>query len=167
VLRKVNWSAVRRGFLCVWLPFHCVAVVGWMLPVRSAVGQSIRAVAAPYLYLTGTAQWWDLFAPNPTSLDVEVLARMTYADGTTKDWWFPRVHTLGVVAGYREDRWRKFIENVHARPQFWPGLARYAVAVNRGPGPVRVELVRYWRLVPDIGEQPKKWNSYRFWEGVE
>lgn len=164
---RLSKSALKGAFLRVWLACHCVFVAGWLLPPASAVGSSVRALGRPYLQLTGVMQWWDLFAPNPVARDVELSARLTYKDGTVKEWWFPRVHTLGYFAGYRQDRWRKLVENVsdNNAASVWPSLAAYAARVNPGPGPVRVELLRSMRLVPGFQQPENQWSTVRLWEG--
>lgn len=166
---RLTKPALKAAFLRAWLCCHIVFVTGWLLPPQSAVGASLRGLGRPYLLLTGTSQWWDLFAPNPLARDVEICAQITYKDGTTRDWWYPRVSKLGYIQGYRQDRWRKLIENVSSDDAslYWPALASYAARVNPGPGPVRVRLVRATRLVPGFGQPERAWTMQTIWEGYE
>ena len=159
--RRVNrlerrwWGrAAVNAFIC----WHLFALAIWLLPSSSAVVQSPLGVGLvrPYMTLTAFAQSWNMFAPYPDKLDVTLEARILYADGETRSWYFPRMASMGYVRRYQEQRWRKIVEvATHGSTQvLWGSLARYAARVNDYDSqnrPVSVALFTHSRQIPAPG----------------
>src|SRR3954467_14504561 len=102
---------------------------------------------------TGLDQGWGLFAPNPRRQQIDVSARVEFADGSTRVWRLP--HDDAVVGTKRDYRWRKYMEFIVFVPgDALPGaLARYAARAVSSPGqrPVRVVVTRRSQLLPSFG----------------
>jgi hypothetical protein len=153
-LEKRWWKRRAVNLFIVWQIF---AVFMWVMPSNSAIVQAFVGVVRPYMVITAMAQSWSMFSPNPDHMDVYLEAKITYANGQTKSWEFPRMTHLGYVKRYEEERWRKMTENVtHGSNQnLWPMLARYAARVNdpdpNNP-PVKVELIQHSRVIPSPGQ---------------
>jgi hypothetical protein len=147
-----------RWCVNLFIMFHVAAIVSWNLP-SSALQETVTNFFKPYVVFTGVWQSWSMFSPNPVSTDTYIGAVVHYHDGTTKPYTFPRMSLLGITAKYKQERWRKFIENTSTNSQmsYWPYLARYAALVNnpapRTNPPVAVDLYRYSRYIP-INEGP-------------
>ena len=142
----------------VFIVWHLFALAIWLSPSGSAIDQSPVGVGLvrTYMTLTSFAQSWSMFSPYPDKLDVTLEAQITYADGTRRSWFFPRMSHMGYARRYEEERWRKLIEvATHANSQaVWVGLARYAArANNRDPHnrPVSVLLLQHSRVIPPPG----------------
>ncbi len=153
-LEKRWWKRRAVNLFIIWQAF---ALFVWLMPGDSAVVQGLVGVVRPYLVVTAFAQSWSMFSPSPDHLDVYLEAKITYANGKTKSWEFPRMTHLGYVKRYEEERWRKMTENVtHGSNQnLWPMMARYAARVNNpdpNNPPVRVELIQHSRLIPPPGQ---------------
>ncbi len=153
-LEKRWWKRRAVNLFIIWQAF---ALFVWLMPGDSAVVQGLVGVVRPYLVVTAFAQSWSMFSPSPDHLDVYLEAKITYANGQTKSWEFPRMTHLGYVKRYEEERWRKMTENVtHGSNQnLWPMMARYAARVNNpdpNNPPVRVELIQHSRLIPPPGQ---------------
>ena len=80
----------------------------------------------PYLYGADLEQNWGVFAPDPRQQTVDVLALVTFADGSTETWQVPRRNP--VVGEYIDYRWLKWTEWVvsPAYPELAKPTALYA-----------------------------------------
>src|SRR6476661_2961299 len=102
-------SPSRRFWLNAFIVWNLFAVGIWLLP-NSTLRQSCSELVRPYLMLTGLAQGWTMFSPNPSDVDLYIEARVTYADGHVRGWSYPRMIDMGYVERYRRERFRKMIE---------------------------------------------------------
>ncbi len=165
-----------KGFVL----FHLVAITSWTLPNAAppvAAGRMPAQGLDPfllwnsrnlkdspirlYLFSTGFWQFWDMFAPTPIRTDTWGDARVTFGDGQSEIYLFPRSSTSPIPQKILTERFRKFFERAHLEKNqaLWPYLAGgVAKDVERTEGrkPVRVELRRYLRVVagPDEVQQP-------------
>lgn len=122
------------------------------------------AIAQPYLNATGLGQRWRIFAPYPRRDVVYLEARVRHSDGRASIWRPPRNGPL--VGGYRDYRWRKFVEHVvpaavgvEPRSRLRPLTARFAARQSRlgGTRPVLVTLVvRTARVLPPDPRLPSR-----------
>ena len=122
-----------------------------------------------YLLFTGFWQYWDMFSPNPASIDFYGTATITYKNGDKKLYTFPRMFTLGIPQKYVSERYRKFYERAHTEADNWewPTFAQRVALVNYkdlSNPPVTVLLTRHWYVVPLPEQQGyeklvKEWKS--------
>lgn len=102
-----------------------------------------------YLLFTGFWQYWDMFSPNPASIDFYGTALVCYKDGTAKNYQFPRMYTMGIPKKYVSERYRKFYERAHTEDDswIWPIFAQRVALINdydpNNP-PVKIVLTRHW-----------------------
>ncbi len=101
------------------------AGTGWLLFWNSRYLKELRPVQA-YVLSTGTWQYWDMFAPDPSNTDWYCAADVTYKDGTTKAVPYPRMNDLPIPMKYVKERYRKFFERAHNRDlsAMWPPFAQ-------------------------------------------
>lgn len=128
------------------------------------------AIPNTYMARTGLWQYWDMFAPNPASVDFWVDAIVLYEDGSYKVYQYPRMYELGILEKYFKERYRKYYERVNA-DEFswrWPSFAqRIALLSYVEPDnpPVEVTLRRHWRVIQPPGEETQyDYNSYLFYK---
>jgi hypothetical protein len=162
---------VRIG-LSAFVAFHLFCIVFWCIPIDSPLIVRFRESVKPYVLWTGLFQKWDMFAPDPSKLNNYVGAILTYRDGRTAEWDFPRMENLGYVDRYFKERYRKYANDnlrIDARSALWPDAARYVARLNAADPanpPVEVALVRHWSEVPPPGAHgeppPSPWNQYVF-----
>ena len=110
--------------------------------------------ARPVLDLTGLHQNWNLFAPNPRRVTLQLEALITYADGMTETWRPPKDDPF--VGVYRTFRWRKWASYVLDRSNdsnLWAPTAAWIARthVRDGRPPVRVQLIRRSYVAPRPG----------------
>lgn len=133
-------------------------------PPTRVVGGAMRA----YLLPTGMWQYWDMFAPNPSNLDVWVDAEVVFQDGTAKVHAYPRMAKLSIPMKYVQERFRKFLERAHAEnyQYAWPTFAqRIALSEFEDPAnpPVSVTLRRHFREVQPPGQPtPATYREYLY-----
>jgi hypothetical protein len=114
----------------------------------------------------GLTQRWDMFSPEPKSVDVHVMAEVTFADGRTTTVNLSKMDEYGFLARYQRNRWRKFF-NDHVRldrnSAMWEPVVRN-IARNfeshGKSGPISVVLLRYWRLVRKPDDSVESLPSY-------
>jgi hypothetical protein len=138
------------------------SLVLWNLPAgrphdraRTAIGPIVQAV--------GLEQDWALFAPEPRSFGVGVLATVTHRDGRVEVWEPP--HNGLVLSPYRTYRWQKYVERLRADDNagLWEPTARW-VARQAGDDVVKVVLTRTFRdvAVPGDGTARPAQGRYDF-----
>jgi hypothetical protein len=160
-----------RWALTAFLVFHLVAITSWCLPLNSVLNDRWKQAIRPYMLWTGLFAAWDMFAPNPATLNSYIDAQITFRDGTAKTWSVPRMHEIGYVDRYFKERYRKFSTEYLRMDSYnimWPDAARYIARVNSTPGnpAVAVTLIRSWSEInppsPTGQYVPSPWNHFPF-----
>ena len=143
-----------RRLLSAFIVFVLGALVVTNLPPSELKRQAFRVVD-PFLDVTALHQRWDLFAPDPRRVTLQLEAELTYADGTRVTWRRPVGDRF--LGQYRHYRWRKLVSNVadEDQSQLWPDFARWVAEEHRRDGqlPALVELVRVTQLPNGFGER--------------
>lgn len=140
---RIERSPAGRRVLGTLLAFVVAVVLAWNLP-PSRLREALLPVVQPAVGVLGLEQRWNLFAPNPPQRTYQVVARITYVDGSLALWEPPA-----------NDRWRKWLGAVRvnqnrallAPTASW--IARHHDGAERGA--VRVEMIRRWRDLPPPG----------------
>ena len=107
----------------------------------------------------------ELFAPNPLSLNSRTEAEITYRDGQTELWKFPRPQDFGYIKRYTMEREHKFSFDSLQNDKFVvlrPDAARYIARLNNTKTdnpPVTVTLVGYRsQIAPPGSGLPEPWK---------
>jgi hypothetical protein len=121
-----------------------------------------------YVMSTGVWQSWDMFAPDPSSLDIYLDAEVTYTDGAKRIVPYPRMYDLSIGEKYIKERFRKYVERVNddVNDWKWPQLGRYMAQVaytDKNNPPVVVVMRRHFRYVAPQGDpQPQTYTDVAF-----
>lgn len=138
----------------------CVYVLGTGLylsppnPVRDAIGTQLVTV----WHTLGLGQGWSVFAPNLRRYNPHVTATVTFADGATLLYEFPRMEKMSLIEKFCKEKWRKFdVDNMpwSTASGYHEDVARYvARQVNNDVAnpPVQVAITVHWAAVPDLPE---------------
>ena len=134
----------------------------------------IDRMAVGPLLLLGLWQSWDMFSPDPRTIDICVELRCTNRDGTSDRRMLSDMVAMGYYERWQKDRWRKYF-NDHLRLDdehaLWQPFAEYATRRLREEGhdPVAIELVRWWRpcdpaIRPDLRADVRQtpWQNHVF-----
>lgn len=163
---RIESSATGRAVISAFVVVTLLGTLLTQMPA-SALGRFGDRVFGPYVEAVGLDQNWEVFAPDPRRLTLDVHAEVTFADGTTERWDVP---TGGMVVDtYRFYRWQKWMESVRAdaNSQLWEPTARWIARTHERDGRdvTRVTLVRRWYDTPPpgtSGERPD-FSSYEFY----
>ena len=167
---RLESSAAGRVLISVFLLVTVLALVFWNLPQSELKQQGLRPLA-PYVRATGLDQNWGVFAPNPRQQNLELIARVQYADGTRRTWRLPSGNAL--FGAYWDYRWRKWMEwtTNDAYSHLRDPAAQYILRQERkaGRSPVQVELIRRTSDLTAPGFRPRQlpWRSERFHSYIE
>jgi hypothetical protein len=104
---RLERSRAGRVLISLFILVTLVTVLTANLP-PSRLQVDLLKADHPYLYATDLQQNWGVFAPDPRSQTVDVLAQVTFADGSTETWQVPRRNP--VVGEYIDYRWLKWTE---------------------------------------------------------
>jgi hypothetical protein len=168
---ELSWERMRIPVISTFLIFYIYGITLWLLlpsPRRDAILKPVE----PLITYTGLWQGWTMFSPDPRMVNLDLDAIITYSDGTTTVWQYPRVDKLAFFEKMLKERYRKFGYdhlNWAAEKILWPDFARWVARINNsgGPTPVKVQLERHWAHVPPpekgIGNPlPPHANQYLF-----
>jgi hypothetical protein len=123
-----------------------------------------------YAGATGFWQYWDMFAPNPSDVDLWGDAEITYKSGATRHYQYPRIYLLPLPEKYIKERFRKFYERAGSREYqyLWPTFAQRVALINDdrpGDPPVKVSLYRHTMLIEPPGMPPRtKYESDNYFK---
>lgn len=119
----------KKGLVSLFIAVHCVMMFTSALPDRSVVGDRILQFLAPYHVFFGLDQTWSMFAPNPSAMNSYLDAVITFADGSTERWTFPRASQIdGLERFTAGERYRKYQqENLvpMENAELWFDLSRF------------------------------------------
>jgi hypothetical protein len=151
-----------RAVVNVFIMFHLAAMFAWCLPIQSILVTNFNERIKPYMLAFSLFQNWSMFAPDPPLENINVDAEITFRDGETRTWKFPRMHELGFVERYYEERYRKYAIDhlrVDSESGLRPDAARYVARLTPRPEnpPVTVVLYRSWSEIRPQGQD----GSYR------
>ncbi len=146
--QRLEESAFGRGMLSSLFVVTLIAIVAINLPQSDLRRQLLRP-GQPYLNAIGLDQNWALFAPDPRRVVIHVAATVSYDDGRTAQWSFPRDGAL--IGTYRDYRWRKWAENLinpANATALWRSAALWAAGQERRPGHAITKVSLVERFAP-------------------
>lgn len=165
------WNNIRKPIISAFILIYLMCVTLWLMapsPRRNALVDLYQ----PVMLWSGLWQSFDVFAPNPRDVNLDLEAHITYSDGSKSIWKYPRIDQMGLIERTIHERWRKFgldHLNWEKEKNLWPDFARFVAyqenSANRHP--VTIVLVRHWAYIPKpekgLGQPPPPHNSeYEF-----
>ncbi|XGC80057.1 hypothetical protein ACES2L_12040 [Bdellovibrio bacteriovorus] len=119
----------KKILISMFIALHVTVMVTAGLPDKSAVGKRILKSIAWYQIFFGLDQTWSMFAPNPSAVNSYLDATITFKDGTTEKWTFPRSSHMSSWDRFTSgERMRKYQqENLRPleRQDLWFDLSRF------------------------------------------
>jgi hypothetical protein len=138
---------VPHAAVSIFILFHLIAITAWAVPVNFLAVRELREIIRPYMLWTGLYQSWDMFAPNPKSIDAYIKAVVFTQDRHIKVWTFPRMEELSFGERYHKERYRKFAEMLpdQKNEALWPGVAAHVARLFNNPidPPDKVVLIEF------------------------
>lgn len=144
-----------------------VCLVAYMVAVALQMGPAVPlrnhlvVLVAPFLDYTGTWQNFAMFSPEPRRKNLFLSAVVTYSDGATAYYSYPRLERLNFWDRMQKERFRKygFDSLVHDENRgLWTDFARYVARQSAGSElvPIQVSLQRHESDVP----APKEFKKH-------
>lgn len=170
VSEAINYAPVRESPIFLWkaaisvfIICFCVVVTSWLLPAEFPKKLEITTLTYPPMVAFGWIQYWGVFAPNPRNVLYHATATITFEDGTTKLYEFPRTQMMSQWEKFCREKQRKMFSDDIPWPdyeQFRPAVARYLALSNANPNnqPVQITMEMHQAWVPD--PDPANW-TYR------
>jgi hypothetical protein len=138
---------VPHAAVSIFILFHLIAITCWAVPVNFSAVRELREIIRPYMLWTGLYQSWDMFAPNPKSINSYIKAVVFTQDRHMKVWTFPRMEELSFRERYPKERYRKFAEMLpdQKNEALWPGVAAHVARLFNNPidPPDKVVLIEF------------------------
>jgi hypothetical protein len=171
-LAAPTMARFKRPLINAFIILHLVAIGFWSLPLPVAPVTFVNGLTRPYVLGTGLWQSWDMFSPEPKSINVRMDTTLTLRDGSRlRRPFIP--NELGLLASYRRERYRKWAHDnvrIDANSGLWEPVALYfAKSVSNEANPVvQVELHRHWsetRVPTDPSQRQLRtpWRRFTFY----
>jgi hypothetical protein len=141
----------RRALISVFLIFNLSAILICLLPSSSGINHGLMGFVRPYLSFTSLSQSWQMFSPNPDGTDAYMGANIIMKSGKVVYFEYPRMEKLGYITKYREERYRKFIENARSNMYDWQPMCIWLAQRYKDQQPKIIVLSKYSRPVPPPG----------------
>jgi hypothetical protein len=146
-----NRESVRRAAISVFILFHLVAITCVALPWNLPITSSVKELVRPYMRWSGLYQTWDMFGPDPETVNSYVKSVIITQDRHMRVWSFPRMEELGLGERYEKERYRKFLEVLPQTQNapLWPDVARHlARSLNsQADPPDKVMLIQFQSVI--------------------
>ncbi len=130
---NIEYPPLRfRLFMTVVLSFYLFCIILILSP-DSALRNQLYKPVYPFLSALGFWQSWNVFAPTIRTENFHLLATITFIDGTTALWEFPRQDLLTGVEQMRAERFRKWANDrirYHEYGFLQPDAARYIARLH-------------------------------------
>jgi len=155
---------------------HVILIAAWAVPTRWPWVESFNHFTTPYVAGIGLWQGWDMFAPDPVTINRYIEAEILYSDGVLKNFDLGRMEKLPLFERYGKERYRKWANDsvrIDSNSVIWPDTALYVARIHDEPvrHPRKITLVRHWAEIPnpDIrfykvdDEITEGWSKYSFY----
>lgn len=149
-----------------------VWVLFWWLVYPTPLRTAMLKPFASAVVFSGLWQGWGVFSPNVRKRSIILFARVTYTNGTSDIWLYPRLDHMDVTKRAVLERYRKFAcdhINWEENSYLWPDFAKFVARLHSDDTRrVRsVDLYRMWKdlLPPErvLAGERMKFVSNRFY----
>lgn len=146
------WSRLRKPAISAFIIMFVYATALWLMAPFPARDALLRPLF-PYIFYVGMWQQYDAFAPSPRMTNIDITAVVTYADGSTTIWQYPRVETMGFLQRMQKERFRKYgydYLNWEDYEYLCPDFCRWVARMHNKDGktPLAVALERHEATIP-------------------
>ncbi|MFA6212003.1 MAG: hypothetical protein WCT03_17450 [Candidatus Obscuribacterales bacterium] len=147
LLSREEWARIRKPVISAFLILHCTLNYCYLFNNHPYINNVNHFFFGYYAFM-GLEQAWNVFAPEPRRGNPHLTAIVTYQDGTSKLWTYPRMERLDFFTKIPKERYRKFFDDNAAWsfPMVWPDIARYVARIHyaeKDNPPILVTLTRF------------------------
>ncbi len=150
-MSKEEWARIRKPVISAFIIVHLTIIYCYLFNNHPYIN-NVNHFFFRYFAFLGLDQSWNVFSPGPRTTNPHLSAVITYKDGTTRIWSYPRMERLDFFSKIPKERYRKFFDDNAAwsMPVLWPEIARYVARINYDTPdnpPQVVSLLRYWSSI--------------------
>jgi hypothetical protein len=161
--QKSIYSAGRRIAISLFILTYLTLVEIWVGPTSGYIGDKLQNIIRPVVVFSGLDQQWTLFSPVIRNINFHSTAVITFQDGSTKLYEWPRMEKLSFFDRWRFEKMRKFMNDCMPWPEyrdFWPALARFLTRANLNPKnqPTYVSLAYNFVEIPTFGNWTDRYH---------
>jgi hypothetical protein len=143
---------VFRTVFSVCIIAYAFALLVQMGPESPPRNRLIKLVS-PVLDYPALWQNFAVFSPEPRESNIYISAVVTFADGSSQYFAYPRLDRLSLWDRMQKERYRKYaLDNVYKDDDrgLWPDMARYVARLfyHAGRKPIAVSLQRNFSDIP-------------------
>ena len=162
LLSREEWARIRKPIISAFLILHCTLNYCYLFNNHPYINNVNRFFFGYYAFM-GLEQAWNVFSPGPRTTNPHLKALITYQDGTTRLWTYPRMERLDFFTKIPKERYRKFFDDNAAWniPVVWPDIAHYVARINYFDAdnpPILVSLIRFSSVILPMEEGMHKPN---------
>lgn len=172
--RKETPNGIWRGIISAFIALYCITIFVWLsddlligdeylnqIPLRSVAYDYAWKIAVVF----GWYQHWSLFSPNVRHSIFHETALITYEDGSTQLYEFPRMDKMDYWERHKHEKLRKMFNDNILYPwpnngfvKFLPSIAHYLAECNSNPQnqPSMVQIT--WNSNENPPPDPANWN---------
>lgn len=155
-----TWMAI----LSVFFAFYIADCLIWFMD-ECPFKEAVVPYTHPPMIAFGWTQYWSLFCPEVRNVIYHETAVVTFQDGSTRLYEFPRFDLMSEREHFKREKLRKmFLDNMPwpGYEQFLPVFGRYIARANDNPDsrPVQVTFVHNICNIPEPTFDMSKW-TYR------
>jgi hypothetical protein len=141
-----------RVLLTAFILVQLYVIAFWGMP-GSGFRYLMTRPIEKYVINSGLWHSWDMFSPDPLSINFSVDAEVIHKNGRSETWVFPRMEQLSMWDRFQKERYRKWRERVRqdAYGAIWDDTCRFIARktnTEAGNPPIRVILTRRWSSIP-------------------
>lgn len=149
---KIKFDLHHRIFLTVVIACYYIAVAVWNCP-DGLLKSSLMAMLRIPVDIFAVEQTWNMFGPNLRSWNGHSVAVITFTDGSSKIYEFPRMEMLTIFEKYKREKMRKlFIDNMNDQnfEAYLPSIAQAIADANyqKGNEPRLVTITLKYADIP-------------------
>jgi hypothetical protein len=155
-----TYTFLLKLAVSAFIIFHLTLIVCWMFP-NHPIEHELTTIFRPYIGFLAMHQDYSVFAPNPRTVNVHLEAMVTYIDGTSRIWQFPRVERMNLWQKMFKERYRKFgADNLAwtTNIKLLQDLARYVARITSSASH-RAAMVTIYRYDAGIPPPPIGFNE--------
>ncbi len=168
---KPRFSGIWKLVLTVGILFYLIPVLYWLFrdlpsksfvpPASSVLKGQLERVSMRCMIACGSVQCWSVFSPNVNHTIYHETAIITFKDGTSKIYEFPRMAKLSYYERFKHEKLRKIFGDCIPWPgyePFLPSVSQYLALSNSNSAnpPIMLFLEKNHNENPK--PDPKNWN---------
>ena len=148
-LPESSWKA----FINCFAVFFIVVVLAWFLPESNFKSTALKFTEKP-MQVLGWYQHWGLFSPLVRTNIYHETAIITFKDGSSKIYEYPRMDKMSLWEKFRREKLRKMFSDCMPWPGYnvlLPVFARHLAQSNNNPKnpPTSISYIFNWATNPD------------------